>query len=53
LVALRGTADKQYGQSLVVGAAGAGRCIRLMDLMSRKMAKAMIKKFRMLLMKTP
>ena len=53
-VAFSGTADRQYGQSFVVGAAaGAGLCIRLICLMRRKIANAMIRKLMMLLRKIP
>lgn len=44
-VALRGIADRQCGQSLVVGAgAGPGFCIRLICLTNKKIANAMITK---------
>src|SRR6476469_11232844 len=54
LTALRGIGVKQYGQSLVEAAgAGLGVCIRLICLTIRKTAKAMMMKFKMVLMKMP
>src|SRR5438309_8650779 len=54
-IALTGIADRQWGQSLVIGAAaaGAGSCKRLTCLMTRKTANATIKKLRILLRKMP
>ena len=53
-VALIGTADRQYGQSFVFGAAGAGSFLnRLTCLISRKITSATTTKSRIVLRKTP
>jgi hypothetical protein len=54
--ALIGTAERQCGHSFVVGAAGAGSSFlfrRFTFRMSRKTAKATMRKLMIVLMKTP